>query len=123
VDFDALSNNVIGCALEVHKQLGPGMLESAYEQCLAHDFTLNRIIFKRPVALPVKYKGVNLDCGYRLDFLVEDELVVELKAVEAILPIHKAQMLSHLKITGLSVGLLINFNVILLKEGITRMVL
>lgn len=123
MDFDALSNNVIGCALEVHKQLGPGMLESAYEQCLAHDFTLNRIIFKRPVALPVKYKGVNLDCGYRLDFLVEDELVVELKAVEAILPIHKAQMLSHLKITGLSVGLLINFNVILLKEGITRMVL
>lgn len=123
MDFDALSNNVIGCALEVHKQLGPGMLESAYEQCLAHELALNRICFKRQVALPVKYKGVNLDCGYRLDFLVEDKLVVELKAVEAILPIHKAQLLSYLKVTGLSVGLLVNFNVILLKEGITRMVL
>ncbi|MFH1981138.1 MAG: GxxExxY protein [Pseudomonadota bacterium] len=123
MEFEDLTSKVIGCAVEVHRQLGPGMLESAYEQCLAHEFVLNRIIFKRQISLPVHYKGVQLDCGYRLDFLVEDKLIIELKAVEAILPIHKAQLLSYLKISELSVGLLINFNVALLKDGITRMVL
>lgn len=123
MEFEDLTSKVIGCAVEVHRQLGPGMLESTYEQCLSHEFVLNRITFKRQFSLPVHYKGVQLDCGYRLDFMVEDKLIIELKAVEAILPIHKAQLLSYLRISKLSVGLLINFNVILLKDGITRMVL
>ena len=123
MEFDELSNQVIGCALEVHKQIGPGLLESAYEQCLAHELSLSNIGFQRQVPLPIKYKNINLDCGYRLDFLVEDNLVVELKSAERILPLYKAQILSYMRLANIPTGLLINFNVILLKDGIRRFVL
>jgi GxxExxY protein len=123
LEFDELSNQVIGCALEVHKQIGPGLLESAYEQCLAHELSLSEFGFQRQVPLPVTYKNIKLDCGYRLDFLVEDTLVVELKSVERILPLYKAQILSYMRLANIPVGLLINFNVMLLKDGIRRFVL
>ena len=113
---------IIGPAIEVHKALGPGLLESAYEECLAHELKLRAIAFERQRALPVMYKGVHLDCGYRLDFLVERSVVVELKAVEGLLAIHEAQMLTYLKLGGWSVGLLINFNVPALRRGIKRIV-
>ena len=117
-----ITETIIGAAIEVHKALGPGLLESAYEECLAHELKLRGIAFDRQRALPVMYKGVHLDCGYRLDFLVEQSVVVELKAVEGLLPIHEAQMLTYLKLGGWSVGLLINFNVPALRRGIKRMV-
>ena len=121
--FDALSNRVIGCALEVHRNLGPGLLESTYEQCLAHEFKLVELPFKLQYPLPVEYKGVKLDCGYRIDLLVDDSLIIELKSVDKILPIHQAQLLTYMKLSGISIGLLINFNVKFLKHGIKRMVL
>jgi GxxExxY protein len=117
-----ITETIIGAAIEVHKALGPGLLESAYEECLAHELQLRGIAFDRQRVLPVMYKGVHLDCGYRLDFLVEQSVVVELKAVEGLLPIHEAQMLTYLKIGGWSVGLLINFNVPALRRGIKRIV-
>jgi GxxExxY protein len=117
-----ITETIIGAAIEVHKVLGPGLLESAYEECLAHELKLRTIAFDRQRVLPVMYKGVHLDCGYRLDFLVEQSVVVELKAVEGLLPIHEAQMLTYLKIGGWSVGLLINFNVPALRRGIKRIV-
>jgi GxxExxY protein len=117
-----ITETIIGAAIEVHKALGPGLLESAYEECLAHELKLRRIDFERQLALPVVYKGVSLDCGYRLDFLVEKSVVVELKAVETLLHIHEAQMLTYLKLGGWSVGLLINFNVPVLRRGIKRIV-
>jgi len=107
----------------VHRTLGPGLLESAYQTCLAHEFSLQGIGFEQEKALPVEYKGVCLDCGYRLDFLVGGKVVVELKAANEIHPIHEAQLLTYLKLTGCRVGLLINFNVPVLKKGIKRMVL
>ena len=118
-----LTGKIIGAAIEVHQTLGPGLLESAYQTCLAREFTLRQIPFEKEKALPVEYKGVQLDCGYRLDFLVADEVIVELKAVETLLPIHDAQLLTYLKLTGCKVGLLINFNVPVLKDGIRRRVL
>jgi GxxExxY protein len=121
--FDELSKKVIGCALEVHKHLGPGLLESTYEQCLAHEMKLAGMHFKVQHPLPVEYKGIKLDCGYRIDLFVEESLIVELKSVEKILPIHQAQLLTYMKLAGVPVGLLINFNVKLLKSGIKRMVL
>ncbi len=121
--FDGVSNRVIGCAIEVHRHLGPGLLESTYEQCLARELSLSGIDFKLQTPLPVEYKGTKLDCGYRVDMLIEDTLIVELKCVEAILGIHKAQLLTYMKLANISIGLLINFNVKTLKDGIKRFVL
>jgi GxxExxY protein len=121
--FDELSNRVIGCALEVHRELGPGLLESTYEQCLAHELKLNGIAFELQHPLPVKYKGIRLDCGYRVDVLVEDKLIIELKSVERIRPIHEAQLLTYMRLAEIKIGLLINFNVMKLKDGIKRFVL
>jgi GxxExxY protein len=114
---------IIGAAIEVHRQLGPGLLESAYEQCLCHELHLGGVPFKCQVDLPVSYKGPQLDCGYKIDIIVNDEVVVELKSVERILPVHEAQLLTYLKLSGKNVGLLINFNVPLLMRGIIRRVL
>ena len=123
MEFDDLSKKVIGCALEVHKSLGPGLLESTYEQCLAHELMLHGISFKLQHALPVAYKDIKLDCGYRLDLLIEDKLIVELKSVDKLSPIHEAQLLTYMKLSNIKTGLLINFNVTLLKSGIKRLVL
>ena len=117
-----ISGKIIGAAIEVHKMLGPGLLESAYEECLCCEMQLRGIKFERQVPLPLNYKGVNLDCGYRLDLLVEDKVIVELKTVEAIAPIHEAQILTYLKLRDIRLGLIINFNVRLLVEGRRRFV-
>jgi GxxExxY protein len=120
---EPLSEQVIGAAIEVHRTLGPGLLESAYEECLCHELHLRGLAFKRQVELPVHYKGVNLDCGYKLDSLVEDQIILELKCVEHLLPVHEAQLLTYLKLTGKRVGF-INFNVATLaRGGIVRKVL
>ncbi len=118
-----LTGKIIGAAIEVHKVLGPGLLESAYQACLAREFALQGIPFQQQKDLPVGYKGVQLDCGYRLDFLVAAKIVVELKAVETVHPVHEAQLLTYLRLTNCQVGLLINFNVPVLKEGVKRLVL
>jgi GxxExxY protein len=117
VKFDELSNRVLGCAIEVHRELGPGLLESTYEQCLAYELAQAKIPFKLQVELPVEYKQMRLDCGYRIDLLADDRLIVELKSVDQLLKIHEAQVLTYMKLTRVSVGLLINFNVDVLKEG------
>ena len=118
-----LTHDIIGAAIEVHKLLGPGLLESAYEECLAREFVLRGITFERQKAAPVVYKDVKLECGYRMDFLVEGRIVVELKAVEALAPVHEAIVLTYLRISGCKLGLLINFNVPVLKEGVRRFIL
>lgn len=123
MEFDLLSNRVIGCAIEVHRVLGPGLLESTYEQCLAHELGLAGIGYKLQVPLPVEYKGVRLDCGYRVDVLIDEALILELKSVDALLGIHQAQVLTYMKLAGIRTGLLINFNVACLKNGIKRFVL
>ncbi|HPD46695.1 MAG TPA: GxxExxY protein [Anaerohalosphaeraceae bacterium] len=123
MEFDPLSNKVIGCALEVHKQLGPGLLESAYERCLSFELTAAGLRHQVQRPLPIEYKGVRLDEGYRVDLLVEDSLIVEVKAASAILPLHEAQLLTYMRLAQIRVGLLINFNVQLLKNGIRRYVL
>jgi GxxExxY protein len=123
VEFDDLSNKVLGCAIEVHRELGPGLLESAYEQCLAYELNQARIPFRLQVGLPVEYKQTKLDCGYRIDLLVEDKLIVELKTVDQLLKIHEAQVLTYMKLAKMKVGLLINFNVPMLRKGIKRLVL
>ena len=123
MEFDELSNRVIGCAIEVHRALGPGLLETTYEQCLAHELTLKGISFKLQHPIAVEYKGVSLDCAYRADFLVEDKLILELKSVDQIQNIQEAQLLTYLKFAHVRSGLLINFNVKRLKEGIKRLVL
>jgi GxxExxY protein len=123
MEFDELSRRVIGCALTVHRALGPGLLESAYEQCLAHELSLNAIAFKLQHPLPVEYKGIRLDCGYRIDLLIEDRLILELKSVEQLKAIHQAQLLTYMRLVRIRTGLLINFNVIRLKDGIKRFVL
>ncbi len=118
-----LTHAIIGAAIEVHRQLGPGLLESAYEECLARELTLRSVSFERQKALPVVYKGVKLDCGYRLDLLAEGRVIVELKAVDALAPIHDAILLTYLRLSGCRIGLLINFNCATLKDGIRRRVL
>jgi GxxExxY protein len=123
LEFDALSNRVIGCAIEVHRHLGPGLLESAYEQCLAHELKVADIPFRLQHPVPVEYKDIHLDCGYRIGVLVDDKIVVEIKSVDQLAPIHEAQLLTYMKLAGVSIGLLINFNVRVLKDGIKRMVL
>ncbi|MGB8734408.1 MAG: GxxExxY protein [Candidatus Sulfotelmatobacter sp.] len=120
---DPRTSPIIGAAIEVHRQLGPGLLESAYEECLCHELRLRGIDFRRQVDLPVEYKGLKLDCGYRLDLIVREEVVVELKCVEKVLPVHEAQLLTYMRLTCSTVGLLINFNVSQLTQGIVRRVL
>ena len=117
-----LSNIIIGAAIEVHKTLGPGLLESVYEECLCFELIQKRLNIKRQVQLPVIYKKVKLKCGYKLDIVVEDLVIVELKTVETLLPIHEAQLLTYLKLTNKKLGLLLNFNVPVLKDGIKRIV-
>ena len=123
MEFDDLSHRVIGCAIEFHRALGPGLLESAYEQCLAHELTRSRIQFRLQHPQPVEYKGIQLDCGYRIDLFVEDVLILELKSVDTLKGIHEAQLLTYTKLSGVKTGLLINFNVTKLKDGIKRFVL
>ena len=116
------TESIIGAAIEVHRHLGPGLLESAYEECLCEEFSIRKIPFKRQIALPVSYKSKKLDIGYRVDLLVKDEVVVKLKTVESILPIHEAQTLTYMRLGGWQVGLILNFNVTVLKNGIKRLV-
>jgi GxxExxY protein len=123
MDLSLLTKEIIGAAIEVHRLLGPGLLESAYEECLCRELALRNLHFERQVSLPVEYKGAKLDCGYRIDLLVENSVVLELKSVESISPLFKAQMLTYLRLGKWEVGLLINFNVPVLKQGIKRMVL
>ena len=120
--INELTREVIGAAVEVHRALGPGLLESAYEECLCHELGLRKIEFERQKSLPLTFKEVTLDCGYRLDLLISGSVVVEIKAVEALLPVHEAQVLTYLKLGGWNIGLLINFNVPVLKNGIRRLV-
>lgn len=122
LEEDLISNRVLLSAIEVHRTLGPGLLESAYEECLCHELSLNGIRFARQHALPVEYKGLSLDCGYRLDILIEDKVILELKSITRIEPIHEAQLLTYLKLSQKKLGLLLNFNVPLLKDGIKRIV-
>ena len=119
----ALTRQVISAAIDVHRALGPGLLESAYQACLSRELELHNLHFRQQVELPLVYKDVKLDCGYRIDFIVEGKVVVELKAVEGLLPVHQAQLLTYLRLSGLRIGLLINFNVPVLKDGIRRRVL
>ena len=121
--YKEVSNQVIGAAIEVHRELGPGLLESAYEECLAHELSLRGIPFVRQLDVPLDYKGVRLDVGYRIDLLVNDVIVIELKTVQKILPIHEAQLLTYLRLLQKPVGLLMNFSVPVLKDGIVRRVL
>jgi len=123
MDEDALSKAIIGAAIEVHRHLGPGLLESAYEQCLAHELSLRGIAFERQKRVPVCYKGVQLDCGFRLDLLVQDKVVVEVKAVDNLNAVHQAQGLTYLKLTGYRLGMLLNFNERSMRSGIKRLVL
>jgi GxxExxY protein len=117
-----VTEKIIGCAIEIHKTLGPGLLESAYEECLCFELSQCSLSFRRQLPLPLKYKGIKLDCGYVMDLVVEDLVIVELKTVEKLLPIHEAQLLTYLKLYQRSVGLLINFNVPALKTGIKRII-
>lgn len=121
---EELTERVIGAAIEVHRALGPGLLESAYEECLCREFHLRGITFERQAPLPIEYKGVKLDCGYRLDLIVERVLVLEIKCLEHVLPVHEAQLITYLKLTGRRVGLILNFNVaVLTRGGVIRKVL
>ena len=122
MDINRISGNIIGAAIEVHKALGPGLLESAYEECLCHELNVRSISFERQKSLPVIYKNIKLDCGYRLDMVVEDSIIIELKSCEQIEPIHKAQLLTYLKLSGINLGLLLNFNVTVMRDGIIRIV-
>jgi GxxExxY protein len=119
---DKLSKEIIGAAIEVHRHLGPGLLESAYEECLCKELEIRDVAFERQKPLAVIYKGIALDCGYRLDIVVEGRVILELKSVNKIEPIHEAQLLTYLKLSDLKLGILINFNVPILKEGIRRIV-
>ncbi len=123
MEINELTEQIIGSAIEVHRLLGPGLLESAYEECLCHELSLRKIEFERQVQLPVIYKGVNLDCGYRIDVLVAKTVVVEIKSVEELEPIHQAQVMTYLKMGRWKIGLLFNFNSVLLKNNFKRIVL
>ncbi len=121
-EINALTEIIIAAAIEVHRALGPGLLESAYEQCLCHELSLRGVVFEKQRDLPVEYKGIKLDCGYRIDILVSDIIVLEIKAVDALHPIHEAQLITYLKLGRWPVGLILNFNVGALKDGIRRKV-
>lgn len=120
--INCITETVIEAAIEVHRELGPGLLESAYRECLCHELSQRGLAFKKEVDLPVSYKGIKLDCGYRIDIVVEDSVIVELKTVEKLLPVHEAQLLTYLRLSGMTVGLLLNFYTSVLKNGIKRMV-
>ena len=120
MEFDDLSFQVIGCAIEVHKNLGPGLLESSYEKCLAYELSNLNIPYKQQLALPIKYKSVEIDCAYRIDLLVADEIIIELKSVSQLTAIHEAQILTYMKLANVNTGLLINFNTVVLRNGIKR---
>jgi GxxExxY protein len=120
---EEITNEIIGAAIDVHRELGPGLLESAYEACLCYELSERQIPFARQVAIPVTYKSVRIDCGYRADIIVAENVVVELKAVDSVSDLHKAQLLTYLRITSLNVGLILNFNTPVLKNGIVRLVL
>ena len=120
---DTLTDQVIGFAIEIHRHLGPGLLESTYEECVCYELNENGIRFKRQVPLPVVYKSVRLDCGYRIDIVVEERLILELKSTERLLPIHEAQVLTYMRLSGIPTGLLLNFNTPVLKDGIRRLML
>jgi len=122
LDINELSSNIIGAAIEVHKALGPGLLESAYEECLCHEFSMRGLRYARQKPLSITYKGKKLDCSYRLDVIIEDKIILELKACEKVEQIHKAQLLTYLKISGLNLGLILNFNVPIMRDGIVRIV-
>ena len=121
VSVNELTEKIIGAAIAVHRELGPGLLESAYEACLAHELSFRRVGFKKQVEVPIRYKAVTLDCGYRLDFMVDQRVIIEVKAVERILPIHEAQLLTYLRLSRVKWGLLLNFCAPVLKQGIRRM--
>ena len=121
--LNELTDAIIGAAIEVHRVLGPGLLESTYEMCLCRELSIRGIPFERQIPIPVEYKGVKLDCGYRADIVVDETILIEIKAVDSVLSIHDAQLLSYLKLGGWKIGLLINFNVELLKHGLRRRVL
>jgi GxxExxY protein len=123
MQHDPLTHEIIGAAIEVHRLLGPGLLESAYEECLAHELSISKLEFRRQVPVPVVYKGVKLECGYRIDILVAGRIVLELKSIEAIAPVHEATLLTYLRLSGNTLGLIINFNVPILKDGIRRFAL
>ena len=120
---EPLTGEIIGAAIEVHRVLGPGLLESAYEQCICHELALRNISFRRQVELPVSFKEVRLECGYRIDLVVNERVIIELKCVDDVHELHKAQLLTYLKLSRLKVGMILNFNVSLMKDGIVRMVL
>src|SRR5712691_1078856 len=120
---DLLTEKIIGFAIEVHRKLGPGLLESAYEECLCYELKQSGLSFRRQVPLPVIYKSIRLDCGYRIDVVVEAQVILELKTVERLMPIHEAQILTYLKLSGLHTGLLLNFNSAVLKDGMRRIML
>lgn len=122
IENDTLTEQIIGAAIQVHRELGPGLLESAYEACLCHELSLNGLKIERQKSIPIFYRGIKLDAGYRLDLVVEDQVIVEIKAISELLPVHEAQLLSYLKQVGGGRGLLINFNVKLLKHGIRRLI-
>src|SRR4030065_2749848 len=122
MDIEKLGSKIIGAAIEVHKTLGPGLLESAYEESLCHELSLRSLSFERQKPLSLTYKGKLLDCGYRLDIVVENRIILELKTCEEIEPIHKAQLLTYLKLSGLHLGFLFNFNVPIMRDGIVRIV-
>lgn len=123
IENDSLTEQIIGAAIQVHRELGPGRLESAYEACLCHELSLNNLKVERQKAIPISYKGIKLDAGYRLDLVVENQVIVEIKAISELLPVHEAQLLSYLKQVGGGRGLLINFNVKLLKHGLRRLII
>ena len=123
LEHEDLTRSIIGAAIAVHRAIGPGLLESSYEECLCHELNLRSLRFERQKAMPIKYKGVLLDCGYRIDLVVDGTVVVELKSVEQVLPIHEAQLLTYMRLGAYGVGLLINFNVPVLKDGVVRRVL
>jgi GxxExxY protein len=119
---EELTGKIIASAIEVHRHLGPGLLESAYEECFCHELKLQSVVFDRQKPLPLEYKGIKLDCGYRMDIVADGKAVVEIKCVERILPIHEAQLLTYLKLSGLRVGLIVNFHTRFIKDGIKRLV-
>ncbi|MDZ7624664.1 MAG: GxxExxY protein [Ignavibacteriaceae bacterium] len=121
-ELNDLTRKIIGCAIEVHKQLGPGLLESAYEECLCYELSLNGLSYERQVPVPVVYKEIKLNTGYRIDVLVEKVIIVELKAIEALTPVHEAQILTHLKFANKKIGLLMNFNTLKLTDQLRRFI-
>jgi GxxExxY protein len=123
MEFDELSNRIIGSAIEVHRVLGPGLLESTYEQCLAHELSTSGVRFRLQADVPIDYKGVRLDCGFRADLIVEGKLLVELKSVEQLTLLHQVQLLTYMKLLKIPVGLLINFNTRVVRDGLKRLVL